>query len=510
MNKYTRIITKPSSILLVLIFLFGLFLRLESVLPFQTIIGFDQARDLFAAREIINGDLKIIGPTAGNNPNLHHGVVFLYYLAIPLFLFGSSPMSAVLFNVFVNSLIVFVLYFFARSLFSNKTASMVAAVLAATSYYHIQYSGWLSNPTLGPLLSPLFFWSFWVYLKGRNNALILAAFMLGLCIQFELFFIYLIPVSIALIIIFRKGIPFRIGLLSVASFSLASLTMIATEIKYGFAGIAAILGAGNYVGEGVPFLTRISHYIPRFVQTASLTILPSGLRYASLFVIILLLFGALVAFRNRKNDRVQKQFIFLIAYLFSPAVMLFLGEHNAPWFLIGKPGATILLVSFIVANLKRRTALLVIIAIVVLLNTQFVFGHNNDGQVLLGPDRAARMQNQIAAIDYTYQSSGGKPFAISTVTNPLYINIVWAYQYNWYGKKYGYFPSWSGGDQLPPYNTLPKWTEDEEYLYLLIDMTPRIPEVHRNAALTWANSRSELLESKYFDGIIVEKRRLTN
>jgi hypothetical protein len=39
---------------------------------------------IFDAVKIISGDLRIIGPTAGNNPNLHHGVAYLYYLALPI------------------------------------------------------------------------------------------------------------------------------------------------------------------------------------------------------------------------------------------------------------------------------------------------------------------------------------------------------------------------------------------------------------------------------------------
>jgi len=66
------------------IFLFAFIVRFLSVWPANTIIGFDQARDLFDSAKILQGDLRIIGPTAGNNPNLHHGVLWLYFMAVPL------------------------------------------------------------------------------------------------------------------------------------------------------------------------------------------------------------------------------------------------------------------------------------------------------------------------------------------------------------------------------------------------------------------------------------------
>src|SRR5258708_36974873 len=87
------------------IFLFGFLLRVLSVLPANTIICFDQARDLFTATTIFRDHhLRIIGPTAGNNPNLHHGVLFWYYLIPPLVIFRGNPIGAVIWNSLFNAL----------------------------------------------------------------------------------------------------------------------------------------------------------------------------------------------------------------------------------------------------------------------------------------------------------------------------------------------------------------------------------------------------------------------
>lgn len=193
-------------IFLVLIFIFAFAIRFLAVWPANTIIGFDQARDLFDSVKIINGDLRIIGPTAGNNPSLHHGIAFLYFLIPPLFL-SQNPITAVVWNSLFNAASCFILFFLAKSLFKNTKAGIVAAILTASSYYYIQFSGWLSNPTVTLLTVPIFFWGFWEYSQGKKWGLPLASFFLGLSIQFELFFIYLIPTSLILWFILKPKFP---------------------------------------------------------------------------------------------------------------------------------------------------------------------------------------------------------------------------------------------------------------------------------------------------------------
>src|SRR5688500_18808969 len=97
--------------LLFLILLLGAWLRFVAIYPENTIIGFDQARDIFLATSIYeHGDLKVIGPTAGNNPNLHHGIAYIYYLLPALFLSHGNIMAAVFWNALVNLGTAIVIY----------------------------------------------------------------------------------------------------------------------------------------------------------------------------------------------------------------------------------------------------------------------------------------------------------------------------------------------------------------------------------------------------------------
>lgn len=486
---------------IILIFVFGLTIRLLSTYPANTIIGFDQARDLFDAKKIISGDLRIVGPTAGNNANLHHGVAYLYYLVPPIVLGQSNPFWIILWNSIFNALTGVILYFLSFHLFKNKKTSLITALLTSISFYLIQYSGWLSNPTVTLLTVPFSFLGFWLYIKERKIGLILLAFFLGLSIQFEIFFIYLIPIYILSWIILKPKFPsLKLILLSIFSFLIATSTMVATEIKFKFLGIRSLIS--STVGHGEVKNQFTKEFIERFFKTFSETIFPNNLKNGIIIGIFIIGFIFYELFVKKQKKDQKKSLTFLLIYLFSPIVLFLAGYHRAPWYLIGLPPAIILASGYILSKLKN-ILLVPILFLIAFINLSSVYKYQGKGQVLLEPDSSALLSKQLEVIKYTYQKSQGKPFSINTVTNPLYINAVWAYNYSWYSKNYGYLPSWLGGDQEYPYNTLLKPIGNEEMFFLIVDNSNRIPPVHISEAEKWADLKGNLIETKDFEGIYV-------
>lgn len=491
--------------LLLLIFLFAVLLRFYYLYPSNITFGFDQARDLSAARAIVkNLDLRIVGPTAGNNANLHHGVLYLYYVLAPLLIFAGNPFWIAFTNAIVNASLCLVLYFFAKSLFNDRIIGLIAAVLAAVSYYLVQYSGWLSNPTVTLFTVPLFFFGLWKYIQGEKYGLVLSAFFLGLTIEFEIFFIYLVPIALIIWFVFRPGFPdLRTILLSVISFCLATLTMILTEIKFGFTGVKELIGMGG--GVGANRVEILKNMLVRLAETFDTTLFPGPIHILSV-----ILFGIflIVAFEIVKGK--PGAIVFLFIYLLSPLIMVFVGYHAAPWFLVGAPPAIILMFAWLVSRLRYRPLMLFFLLIVVWGNILMIKNTRGIGQTLLEPDISSLLSKQLQVVDYTYTESQGAPFTVNTVTNPLYINAVWSYHYDWYGReKYGVFPTWSGGDQLPPYNILPSENGQEKYLYLIMDMTDRVPTVHRILACQWADKKGKFQTELVLEGIVVKKYLLS-
>ncbi len=508
--KFPKIL-KNYSFWILIIFILGFSLRVLSIIPANTNIGFDQARDLFTSTTIFRDlNIAVIGPTAGNNLGLHHGVLFWYYMIPGLVIFRGNPVGALIQNSFFNALSVITLYLLAKDLFKSRKAGLIAAIITAVSYYNVQFSGWLSNPTGTFFTLPLFFYGVWNYSKGKKWGLPLAAFFLGLTIQFELFFIYLIPTGIIAWIILKPKLPSpKLTLLTLITFLISVCTMVATEIKFNFSGIKSIFSAGQLVGNNKSnFLEILITFLQQKWETFYLNFWPQNSEIGTLIGIAAVLF---LIYELIKNKSARKQNLFLLLWFFSPAIMFILGTHNAPWFFIGRPSAAILIGAYLISKIKSKALISIILFLIIISNLKAISASYGKGQVLLEPDPGSVMSDQLKSIDYTYEKSNGEPFEINTLTNPLYVNAVWSYHYYWYGlSKYGYLPSWVGGKQLYPYNTLEDPKGEEKYLYLIMDTTPRIPPQYLFEIVTSADKVSKLIETKFFGAIKVEQRILTN
>jgi hypothetical protein len=491
-------------VVIILVTILGMLLRVVPILKGNVILGFDQFRDLATARQIIEQfDIKFVGPTAGNNPFLHHGVAFWYYIVPPL-LVSKDPTYVALWNAAINMFAVLVLYGFAKSLWKEKTTAVFVALIAAISYEWIEYARWLSNPTVTILTIPMVFWGLWIYHKGKAWGIYLAALSLGLSIQFELFLIYLVPIVGLSMLLLKIKIPTKkqiavcigIGILTTG-------TIIGTQLKDGSEGIKAFLTAGEKVGGNVEKTKQVEEFSRRFANSMALSIWPQDKEGGAITILVGAgLIRQLV--KNRKNKNERDAIILLTIYLLSPAIMLLLGYHNAPWFLIGRIGATALAAGFVISRIEPKyIGVAVLVAIVV---NSVVYNKTHEDASLLEPDQSAILKYQKAAMKYTYESSNGLPFAINSLTNPLYINYVWSYNYSWYGKQYGYMPTFSGGNQKEPFNALSASNGTETYLYLLMDTSPRIPSTYKMEVTNWANQKSSLLEEKDFGGILVQRR----
>src|SRR3990167_8429303 len=69
--------------------------------------AYDQARDGFVVQELLQGDLKLLGPSVSGVPGLAHGVLY-YYLIAPVYYFGhGDPRIVAYFLSFIGALGVF-------------------------------------------------------------------------------------------------------------------------------------------------------------------------------------------------------------------------------------------------------------------------------------------------------------------------------------------------------------------------------------------------------------------
>lgn len=503
-------------ILLVLIFIIALILRLwflpKNAITFQ----YDQARDAFSAEQIINGHPKIQGPPA-STPGLFHGV-FYYYLLSPAYFFGNgNPVAAAYWIAFLNALAVFLIFYLTRQLTKSTKTSLLASFIFAISFESIQYAGWLSNPTIGIWTVLLIYIGLWAWVKEKKTwGPLITALGLGLSIQGEIFLAYhIIPVVIWLVVA-RKELTKKSLIVFGATLLLTLSSMFLAIFKFGFSnavsGATSLLSSKDAIVQTKGFGDFVLLYLNQFGKIFRNSVMPFNEGYVGAFGLVTV-FWILKDWLVRKKENISWQ-PFLLTFLFAHLSVVSLGGVSTPFLTVGLGGVAIIVTSIILVKLwqKYRVLTIIIFVIIVTSNLLAISSQNKFGQTLFAIQKDMTLKNEEEAIDYTYSQASGKPFSISTLTSPLFINTTWSYLYNWYGKnKYGYLPYWVGRDQIGQLgNNLQFAPNGVNIHFFIVEPTNGIPDIWINYAKGDQDSMSTLVDQKNFGQIVVQERLMKN
>lgn len=228
-------LTKKINIILILILIFGFFLRIYNI---NNTLGFyyDQGRDALEIWDLWHKfDFFLIGPTTGI-AGIFRGP-FYYYLIAPFYLIGKgNPVWPSVFLSFTTVVASCLGFYLAKKIHSN-TAGIIMAILSVFSFNIVMASRWLSNPTPMLLLSMLLVFFMLIVSEkkkwgwyGISTVLGLSLFSFGS--SGEVFYF----LAMAIFAIFqRKNLPNKKELLVVALlFLLTLLPQIIFEFKNNF------------------------------------------------------------------------------------------------------------------------------------------------------------------------------------------------------------------------------------------------------------------------------------
>ncbi|MDP3918222.1 MAG: glycosyltransferase family 39 protein [Candidatus Woesebacteria bacterium] len=466
---------------------------------------YDQARDSIIVKEIINGDIKIQGPSA-NAPGLYHGVLYFYFLTIPYLLGNGSPIVADIWLSLFSSLTIIIVYYLCFYLTKDKKASFLSALFFTFSFEATQYALWLSNPSMAVWFVPLTYLSLWLWTtKNRKVFAILTGLFLGLSIQSDLFLIYhIVPISIW-ILVNRKKTSLTKTLYALLGLFAGIFTLIISEIKFGFQGINGLIylfTGGDKIANSKSFFDFVVIYFSQLARLFSFNLLPTNIVYGGIFGLILVLW-----FITSKSKKYK---LFLLLYLFAHFPIVFLGGLNSPYLTVGIGSAVCILAGIFISDIYMKSKFFAIIMIFIILfsNLSMIFQKNMYGQTIFSTRPQMLLSNLINVVDYTYLSSNGEKFSIDTVTAPLWLNTTWSAVYNWHGlTTYGFLPFWHGKDQVGYWgDNLIKTPETVTNYYLIIEPHAGIPAIYIKYAIDDENAKSNLIEEKDFGGITVQKR----
>lgn len=496
------------NLILVAVFILALILRFLYY-PNNIYFGIDQARDAFVSREILKGDFKIQGPPT-SVPGLFHGPLYYYIFAPIYYIFGGNPEAVSAFLRIINSLGVFIVFYIGVSIFNRKTG-LIASFLYALSFEQTQFAIYINHPSLAVIAVLIFYLGLSMFFfKNRKAGFIIAATGLALSLQFELAESYLLFTFILLIIIFRKKLRLldkKTVIISSLSFLTIISSFIITEIKFRFTSVHVLTSSFFANPENVSYFKNLG-----FINLRSISDNLVSFEQLVPILIFLLLTGAAIFFYKGKYNL---EIIFLLIWFFSGNIPYYKDTSILPLYyhIAGSTVALLVLVALLLNELLNYSKLfLLLLLIPVVSNLKLITTINPAGSIpAINVQSGMLLSDQKKVLDYVYQKSNGQNFSVYGLTMPLYINMTWAYLFQWYGaQKYGYLPVW-GGENAPGYYGNLKVETAKSKLprtrFFIIEPTRGIPGYFIEGFRTEENIFTYLVEEKKFGEITVQLRQ---
>lgn len=505
-NKIRWLFEHKPLIIVAAIVLVGLLLRSLNFRD-NIIFAYDQARDAQRIMDMVyNHKLKLVGPET-DIPGVFNGVLF-YLILLPAYaVSGFDPNAASFLLVLLNLCVIPLLYYFSAVLFRNKYVGYLAGLLWAVSFEQINFAKYISNASLMPVSTTVFFLGLAVYLFSKKDwGLIASSVGLAASIHFNFYLVYLFIFYPVFFLIYRPKINWKTVAVSCLLFAVILLPFLVAEIKWHFQATKGLLNyfAGHAKQAGGPPLSyKLTEYYKRLSEMSHFSFAAIGKYTAAIAVIPVLLVGFL---KMEKKPR-----LFLLVSFFSTLPLFFFNSGVMTVQVINSSifSAVTLIVAYGVYQLGRLHKIIPVAVMAgVFVSSFYLLSQNRfaNNSVFASHPQLLKYEKQL--IDYSYASSKRKSFSVCGIMNPLFTNTIWSFLYKTYGeKKYGYVPAWAGQKQFITANYLPKDLQHVNDRYIIVEPVG-IPDFARTATVYLEDQRSGLVEKKYFGEYQIQKRVL--
>ncbi len=418
---------------IILIILVAFSLRI-SWLKDNLFFGWEQGRDFLKMKEILAGDLVLLGPKT-DIPGVFHGALSYYIPLIPFSVFGGDPYLVLLTLIGANSIAIYFLYKSVEDLFSKRVA-ILSTLFYAVSYSSIVYSRWLSNPNLVPALT-IFYFYFLVKAKKNWIYLIFAAISWGVMVHLMV----VVPLSLVIptfmYLYYEKikiSMPKAVGIGFVLFATLS--TYLVFEARSGFLMVKSLLA--NQSGEKF-WLSSIS-FIDQFLNEVVDNIFPFSPRISFLVFMAVIIYAIYLA----KN---LNRIVIVLLFLFSvPILFIFVSDAPLRHFFISTSifiSITVAIVVDVLMKSKKKVVAWTLVSVVVVGNLYTAFARLPETKAnFIHHAQRTYLGDMKNLLDYAYIDADGERFTYDYYSVPYWKEDAWIYLFQWYGKgKYGYAPS---------------------------------------------------------------------
>lgn len=207
-----------------IVFLFALLLALGLYFRFYRIedtlyFSFDQGRDAFAVRDIIEGRWHLLGPKTGVG-NMHLGPLYFYFLTPFYYAANLDPSASNDGNIILNVFNFVVIFLVTRKLYATKAAFFILFVYTCSNYLiNLNKVPW--NVTPIPGLALLVFYSIYQIYQKQYRWVFVLATLVGIYFHVHFTAVFLPPIiALSLFFVKKKKKVLKYALLSLPLFGI--------------------------------------------------------------------------------------------------------------------------------------------------------------------------------------------------------------------------------------------------------------------------------------------------
>jgi len=472
-----------TKIFLLLVLLVALLVRVYRI---GDLLGFyyDQGRDAQVIWDLWhNHKFFLIGPTTGIE-GIFRGPWYYWLIGVPYLLGRGDPIWPAIFLGLTTLVAVFVCYKLASRLGGTK-AGFLALIISGLSFYLMQASRWLSNPTPMFLISMGVVYFMFQIIDGKKWSYLPLGFLLGLAMQFgsatEVFYF---P-AIIIFLLFNKKLWPDLKTLLLSGFLL--LTVFAPQIFFDLRheGILHKNILNFFVADKsfqASFSDTLKTRLPFYIQVFGSKLFPSGEKPISIFLGLALISLIINFFKSPPHLK------FLVLLIFAPLVgMLFFHGNQGnvyDYYFTGYYLVFILLFSVLIAKLGFLPVSLLLL-LFLHQNVPLLISYLGSGTD--GPTTIA-FAAQKQAVNWILADTSGYSYNVDVYVPPV-IPYAYDYLFTWMGTL---------ANHLPDSNM-------QFRLYLLYEQDPPHPE-RLGAWMTRQAGYASVESSATFGGITVERR----
>lgn len=262
----------------------------------------DQAIDSFAVKQILAGNLTLLGPRASVGQFFNGPIV--YYLMAPFYLvFHNDPLAGTFFQITLQIATIPFLYLLTKR-FGGVKSGVISIFIFTFSLLLISYSRATFNA-----YPAIFFTTVIIYLISKKNVsnvlLLIGGILTGMLVQMHYFlflfaffsfvYIFLKERSFGKIAIFLLG-----GLIGLSPF-------LAFELRHAFLNTRAIFGVGGTLSESASIIEKVGAVGTTLSQLIGIS--------STVFGLVSLVIVSYLVFRDQLGHKLKQLYVPILCVL---------------------------------------------------------------------------------------------------------------------------------------------------------------------------------------------------